>query len=278
MQKQEEIEQPLVEQLKDALGEQTPTATAKKRPFYGFKIGLEANVEGLSLQTEVRYQKIDSKDVDLAIKIVSRQKSTGLPVTSGFIGKYHKGFYRYENVKIPFTEEEIRTAFDTTVEEEPLNFSEWAEKNKEVLYKLELQQIEIPAADVEYFQVLDGKEEPVEKFSRTKTLKILKVIPATKLDSYLIEDTYEIWSNSIPALWRFAEWLDKHDKIAVSKFSFGNGFKESYALIYPHIEDGKFLLVMSLTRMNLTYKHLMPIIIEDDQPTKNVAQTLTLDI
>ena len=204
--------------------------------FAGFKIGLEANVEGLSVQTEVRYQKMDSKEVDLAIKIVTRQKSTGKLVKSGFIGQYHKGFM--------------------------------AEDGSEV-----------PESDVQYFQVLDGKEEPVEKFSRTKTLKILKTIPMSKLDTYLVEDTYEIWSENIPALWKFAEWLDKNDKVAVSKYSFGNGFKESYALIYPHIEDGKFLLVMALTRVNLSYKHIMPIVTESAvSETKNVAKTLTMEI
>lgn len=231
MSEQEEI----VEQLKQSLEESEKPST--KRAFRGFKVVLEANVEGLSLQQEVRYEKIDSKEVDLALKIVYKSKPTGKSVRYGYIGQYHKGYI----------------AEDGT---------------------------EVPESDVETFQVLpDGSEKPVEKFSRTKTLKILKTISTSKLDTFLVEDSYEIWADNIPALWKFAEWLDKNDKVAVSKFSFGNGFKESYALLYPHIEDGKFLLVMALTRINLNYKHLMPIITESvEQPKKNVAQTLTLDI
>lgn len=228
-------EQEIATELKEALEETTQQPS--KRAFRGFKMDLEANLEGLSLQTEIRYAKMDSKEVDLAIKIVSRSKSTGKSVRYGFIGKYHKGYI----------------AEDGT---------------------------EVPESDVEFFQAMpDGSENPVEKFSRTKVLKVIKTVPMSKLDTFLVDDSYEIWADNIPPLWRLAEWLDKNDMIAVSKFSFGNGFKESYALIYPHIEDGKFNLVMALTRVNLSYKHLMPIVTEDaTQSKKKVASTLTLDI
>ena len=56
---------------------------------------------------------------------------------------------------------------------------------------------------------------------------------------------------------------------------------EYYALIYPHIEDGKFVLVMALTRMNLEFKHLMPIengTLRKEAPKRTVRSVLKVDI
>jgi len=116
----------------------------------------------------------------LALKIVSKQKSTGKQVRYGFIGEYHKGYIRLEDNR------------------------------------------EIPEADVEFRQILpDGKEEPVQKFPRTKTMEVIRYIDVNNVDRYLIESRYEIWAENIPALWRFCDWLQQHDKAAVIRFTFG---------------------------------------------------------
>ena len=74
----------------------------KKRVFRGFKGILRAKAEGLAIETEVRYAKIDSRDVDLAIKIKSRQRSTEEEVRYTYIGDYHKGYVRLsDGVEVP---------------------------------------------------------------------------------------------------------------------------------------------------------------------------------
>ena len=91
-----------------------------------------------------------------------------------------------------------------------------------------------------------------------------------------------MWAENIPALWKLAEWLDKTDKVAVAKYTFGNSFKDYFALIYPIIRDGEFVLVMALTRMNLEYKHLMPItngtVEPPEQPADTVRSVLKVDL
>jgi len=230
--------QRVVQELKEKLKEEAKKPA--KRAFKGFKAVLRAETEDLALETEVRYAKMDSKDVDIALKVIAKSRSTGKVVRYGFIGDYHKGYITEDGE-------------------------------------------EIPANDVEWYQVLpDGEEAPVQKFERTKAFEILKYIPSNKLDQYFVESKYEIWSENIPALWKLAEWLNKHDMVAVARHSFGNTFVEYYALIYPVIQDGNFVLVMALTRMNIEYKHVMPIMNETIQkpqaPKKTVQGVLKVDI
>lgn len=230
------MSQKVVQQLKEKLKKEEKKPA--KRRFRGFKATLRAEADDLALQTEVRYAKMDSKDVDIALKIVAKSRSTGKTVRYGYIGEYHKGYITEDGE-------------------------------------------EVPASDVEFYQVLGDEEIPVEKFKRTKTIDVIKYIPMEKLDHYLIESQYEVWSEDIPALWKLSEWLRKNDKAAVARYSFGNSFKEYYALLYPHIEDGKFVLVMALTRTNLTFKHLMPIdngTMPKEAPKRTVRSVLKVDL
>jgi len=144
--------------------------------------------------------------------------------------------------------------------------------------------VEVDAADVEYYQIIDGQEIPVEKFKRTKTLEVINYIDRAKIDNYLIESLYEIWSDVEGGvnLWRFAEWLNNKDKMAVVRFTFGNSFIEYYGLIYPHIEGDRYVLVMALTRMNIEYNHLMPIkpvsAVEREQPKQTIRSVLRVKL
>jgi len=230
------LSQKVVQQLKEKLKKEEKKPA--KRRFRGFKAVLRSEAEDLAIQTEIRYAKMDSRDVDIALKVIARSKSTGKLVRYGYIGEYHKGYITEDGE-------------------------------------------EVPPSDVQYYQVIGDEEIPVEKFKRTKILDVIKYIPLSKLDRYLIENQYEVWSEDVPALWKLAQWLRKNDKVAVARYSFGNSFKEYYALIYPHIEDGKFVLIMALTRMNLEFKHLMPIrngTLRKEAPKRTVRNVLKVDI
>lgn len=108
----------------------------------------------------------------------------------------------------------------------------------------------------------DGSETVVQPFERTKALEVLKLLDSVALDQFLIESEYEVWSDEedIPGLLKFAEYLSSHDKVAVSRLSFGRGFTEYYALLRPNFQEGKFELVMHLTKMRKEYQHLLPIV------------------
>ena len=175
------LSQKVVQQLREKLKKEEKKPA--KRRFRGFKAVLRAEAEDLALQTEIRYAKMDSRDVDIALKVIARSRSTGKQVRYGYIGDYHKGYVTEDGE-------------------------------------------EVPASDVQYYQILGDEEIPVEKFKRTKTIDILKYIPMSKLDQYLIESQYEVWSDDVPALWKLAEWLQRNDRAAVARYSFGNSFRE----------------------------------------------------
>ena len=229
--------QKLVSKLKEKVEEKKK---GKSRAFRGFKAKLRAEAEGLAIEAEVRYARIDSRVVDDALQVEARSKSLGVKVERKLLGEYHYGYVTEDGR-------------------------------------------EVPKEDVYYVQILGDKEIPVQKFKRTKEINILKYIDRARLDGFLIESLYEMWSENIPALWKLAEWLNKTDKVAVAKYTFGNSFKDYYALIYPIIRDGEFVLVMALTRMNLEYKHLMPITngtVEaiPEQPANTVKSVLKINL
>ena len=116
---------------------------------------------------------------------------------------------------------------------------------------------EYPETEIKHYEVIDGKETEVAVFERSKDLTIEKTIPITEVDSFLAESEYELWAENTPALWKLAKYLLDKDLAAIAKFTFGKGFKEYWAVIYPHQREGKWGLVMVLTMMRKTYKHLM---------------------
>jgi hypothetical protein len=114
----------------------------------------------------------------------------------------------------------------------------------------------------------------VTPFPRTKILESLKLMDTVVLDEFLIESSYEVWAadpNDSPALLKLANYLRKNDKVVVSKHSFGRGFNQNYALLYPVFKDGSFVLVMALTKMRKEYKHLMEITSKDVEKPKALA-------
>ncbi len=93
-------------------------------------------------------------------------------------------------------------------------------------------------------------------------METLKLLDTVAIDEFLVESQYEVWAKNdkdAPGLYRLAEYLRKNDKVIVSKHSFGRGFDENYALIYPIYCENRFVLVMALTKMRKDYKHLMNI-------------------
>jgi hypothetical protein len=134
--------------------------------------------------------------------------------------------------------------------------------NKPTPYKWTWQDAEgheIPESCVHHYELLaDGTENEVAPFERTKEIEVVKTVPMTEVESFLIESQYEVWSSdNIPGAWALSQELIKKDIAAVGKLSFGRGFTEYWAIFYPVRKAGQFLIVMILTKMRKEYKHWM---------------------
>jgi hypothetical protein len=118
---------------------------------------------------------------------------------------------------------------------------------------------EVAKSQIHYIQVLEnGEVREVVPFRRTKELKTLKLIEMAKVDMFLPEAIYEIWSDDIETMRKLAIALRDADKAIVTKLSFG-GFSEYYGIIYPVFKDNSFVLQMVLTRTRKEFSAWMPL-------------------
>lgn len=122
---------------------------------------------------------------------------------------------------------------------------------------------EIESKTIEYFEVQkDGKEQQVRPFDRTKIIRIVKEVPAASMSGFLIDSVYELFSvddSSVDSLYQEAERYLKNDLVGIALFSWGRGFKQYYAIVFPIVRDGKFVWIMRLTQTKEEYQHLMEI-------------------
>lgn len=120
---------------------------------------------------------------------------------------------------------------------------------------------QVKRSDIRYFQVIeDGSEKPVSPYDRTTEIKIVKEANMATVSEFLIEGYYELYhvkDEQINVLYQEAERYMKEDLVGIALFSWGNGFKQYYALVYPVVRDGKFVWIMKLTQTKLVYQHLM---------------------
>ena len=185
-----------------------------ERTFAGFKARLIFDSGGTSVSTDVRYAKMERKD--LFPKIVMKHAKTGQEVE--YRPDQH---YRYA-------------------------------------YFIKGTNTQVDESEVKFYQVIDGKEQEVEKFQRTHDLKIEKTIPRVDLDAFLPDSYYQVWSDDPASLYKIASDLERNDKVGVTRVSFG-GFKQYYGLIYPTQFGDEYGLTMMLTVGRKKFDHLMPV-------------------
>jgi len=120
---------------------------------------------------------------------------------------------------------------------------------------------EVSKKDIQYFEVKeDGSEVEVRPFDRTSEIRIVKEVPATSMNGMLVESTYELFHTEesiVSALYEEAERYLKEDLVGIALFSWGRGFKQFYAVVYPILKDGKFVWVLKLTQTQVIFSHLM---------------------
>lgn len=140
---------------------------------------------------------------------------------------------------------------------------------------------EVSSNDIHYYEVKeDGSEREVRPFDRTSEIKVIMEVPRASVEgNFLIEGTYELFckidkktkesehAERVQALYEEAERYLKDDLAGLGTFSWGNGFKQYYAIVYPTLRDEKFVWILSLTRSKLAYQNLMEI------PTAKISVT-----
>jgi hypothetical protein len=242
-------------ELSDKLREKVEVKK-KKREFAGFKARLKYASENLAIDVEIRYEKVTSKELESRRKIIHKAimpDGQVVPVenkpTPRWNWRDNEGKEYPDNA---VRHEAILPNGQVVPVESKSNSYKWAWQDSEGK--------EYPDNVVHHYEVTDNGEVEVSELERTKELVITKTIPLNQVENFLIESQYEIWTDqNIPGLYALAEELAKKDLAAVSRLSFGKGFTEYHAIIYPIKEDGKFLLTMILTKMRKHYKHWMPI-------------------
>jgi len=200
-----------------------------------------------NVNVEVKYKKINPSNIVQAPATVMRNPATGNPVNS---------------VRI-LPDGSLLTTFKWRYQD--------AETGEDIANK-----------DIQYFKVNeDGSEQRVRPFTRTAEINIVKEAPAPSMNGFLVESYYELYhtdESCVRALYKEAERYFREDLVGIALFSWGNGFKQFYAIVYPIMRDGRFVWVMKLTQAKLEYSHLMDVPAEaapvEEVPTLEALPTI----
>jgi hypothetical protein len=130
---------------------------------------------------------------------------------------------------------------------------------------------EVSKERIGFFLKKNGREIEVKPYARSTELVIKGEIPMDRETDFSIESIYELWADDSNTLWKLAKKLHENNSLAVSKYTFGNGFKQSIVLLKPIIQEDKFVFQMLLTQKKKEYTKLMPILkaekIKESVPT-----------
>jgi hypothetical protein len=199
---------------------------------------------GLHINVAVRWQKMDSREVDEQRIIVAKNRA---------------------GEEVRFKTVVVGEADTTPIRASDENFlGEGVNAFGQKKMWLTAEGAIVDSSEVTHFQVhADGTETPVEKFSKSDELEIIALKPMTDMEAWKIEDCYTIWADEVKekgkirrdehSLYRLAKFLTEQGVYAVVKFSAGNSFSQSYGFIYPHYEDHKFALKMKSARAKIQW-------------------------
>jgi len=193
----------------------------KEKRFSSYKATLRFNDgKGLSFTIPIRWKKLDTKQIDAEYPIVFRTKQ----------GQEAKFKSMTSEGNILATQEDMENGWLKAK-----NFTQqkkaWITEDGAVILD-----------GVQSFQVVDGKEELVEKMKKTEDFIVLSTKPAAEYNDWLQENIYAIWCEKpidTYSLSKFGKFLFDNSKMAIIKLSTGNSFKEFHGLIVPRFYDKK---------------------------------------
>jgi hypothetical protein len=186
-----------------------------------FKFELDFQIENISVDTEIKISKLKAMDLQKAI-ITKSAEGKAVKLRTSINGEIAEGFNRV-----------------------------YVDENN----------AEIQKGELRYFINTENGEMEVKPYDRTKKIEVSGVVPIQNKEQFLIESFYEVYGDNKKALLKMAKWLGENNQMAMAKFTFGNGFKEFIALIYPIFQDdNKFVLVMALSRATIQYNNFMEVV------------------
>ncbi len=201
------------------------TGDMKKAPSK--KAHLIINVSGeqaLNLEIDVRYERLNSKDIKEERKVIYKD-DTGRIISAKMF---------FDSKVIP--QGEMHRLMCTAEGEV------------------------VPKEQLRTYQLIAGEEKEVKAFDRTESIQIVKILPQDALGNFLIEYTYEMWSENQQGLYKLAEFLDRTMQIAVGRVVLMSGsFTEYLGIFKPVFLQGKFVLEMNLVLKKKEYRHLLDI-------------------
>jgi hypothetical protein len=107
------------------------------------------------------------------------------------------------------------------------------------------------------YQVVNNKEIPVKPFERTEHITIKKIMPHEFKENFLIERTFEVWSEEEAELLKLAEYLYKSDSIGLCAVVVSKGYDTQYlGILEPRFIENKFGFLLFLTKKEIVFEHL----------------------
>jgi len=215
-----------------------------EKKFSSYKARLHFNESGLSIDVPIRWKKLDTKELDNAYPVVYRT-ADGKPVRSFSVTS--NGEDRWI----------IQPKGEGSDFLDPSKVSNIVTQNKKWCTADGCEVLE----GIRAFQIVDSKEEEVQKLKKSEDFIVIAQKPAAEYDEWLEESLYSIWGEK-PAdcygIGKFAKHLYEKDLMAVVKISVGNSFKEYYGMIKPCFTDdpkegGSFTLTMKITRQRVKF-------------------------
>jgi hypothetical protein len=204
----------------------------------GNKANLKVAFSDLNLNIPIRYEKINSKDIQEQINIVSQ-------ATDGEIVEQK---FRYVDINNPTID---RTADVEQIASRSKVFL--GTTNKKIYTSDEV-------SDYQIVENSDGTTTETEVSApkeTTKDFEINDTRPLDAFDNYLAESEFEVWGEDLSALKTLADYLLAHNICLMCDYQRANTHKPMKAIIKPIFENnGTWTLVMRTTMTKYNYKHL----------------------
>jgi len=192
----------------------------KEKRFSSYKATLRFLHDDIGFTIPIRWKKLDTKQIDAEYPIVFRSRD----------GKEAKFKSMTSEGNILATQDDMANGWLKAK-----NFTQqkkaWMTEDGTVILD-----------GVQSFQVVDGKEELVEKVKKTEDFIIAQCKPIAEYGDWLQENIYAIWCEKTIdtySLSKFGKYLFDNKKMAVILLSTGNSFKEFHGLITPRFYDMK---------------------------------------
>lgn len=218
----------------------------KPRVNNGYKAVVIYSEKGLAINVPIRWKKLNSEDIDKEFPIMFRD-AKGEEVR-------YKTWVEDKVIQTGEDEKEGWLLTENIVKQRKL----WTTAKGEAILD-----------EVKSYQIIEGKETPVEKFKKSEEFRIVALKSNAEYEDWLPEPTqglYTIFAEKDIdqySLYQFAKILIDKEQFAVTKIAIGNSFKQYYGLIKARVVNGGFAITMKISRQKLIEKlATMPIYTE----------------